>query len=147
MKNEQGSIPQHERVRLIRIQVFFKNSAGNALSFLVGGVLFVLILRSAGVPDASLFAWFALLILATGALALFQRNVNRVGLSLDNADRLYRIRTLLGGVTCALYGATVVLLSDQSAGISHTFAFIAASTVVTVSYLAYTCLLYTSRCV
>ena len=137
MKDEQIRIPLDDRVRLIRIQVFFKNSAGNALSFLVGGVLFVLILRSAGVPDASLLAWFVLLILAAGALALFQRHVNRVGLSLDNADRLYRIRTLLGGVTCALYGATVVLLSDQSAGISHTFAFIAASTVVTVSYLAY----------
>jgi hypothetical protein len=73
MKDEQIHIPQHDRVRLIRIQVFFKNSAGNALSFLAGGVLFVLILRSAGVPDASLLAWFALLILAAGALALFQR--------------------------------------------------------------------------
>ena len=137
MKDDQIHIPQRDRVRLIRIHEFFKNSAGNALSFLVGGVLFVLILRSAGAPDASLLAWFALLILASGALALFQRYVNRVGLSPDNADRLYRIRTLLGGATCALYGATVVLLSDQPAGIAHTFAFIAASTVVTVSYMAY----------
>jgi hypothetical protein len=45
----------------------------NALSFLVGGVLFVLILRSAGVPDASLLAWFALLILATRSAAGAER--------------------------------------------------------------------------
>ena len=127
----------NDRVRLIRIQRFFHNAAGNPLGLGVGGVLLALVLRSAGVPDGALQVWLALLLLASVVLSAFQRYVARVGVSHANAERFFRIRAGLGTLNCALYGLAVFLLPQQTAETAYVFAFVIASAVVTVGYTAY----------
>jgi diguanylate cyclase (GGDEF)-like protein len=127
----------HDRVRLIRIQRFFHNAAGNPFGLGVGGVLLALVLHSAGVPGGALEVWLALLLLVAIIISVFQRYVLRVGLSLANAERFFRIRAGLGAVNCALYGLAVFLLPQQTAQTAYVFAFVIASAVVTVGYTAY----------
>ena len=130
-------IPLHDRVQLIRIQIFFRNAAGNPLSISVGGALLALVLRSAGVPDGALLAWLALVFLVSGILVVFQHHVARVGVSLDNAERFFRIRAVLGALNCGLYGLAVFFLPQQSAETAYVFSFVIASAVVTLAYMAY----------
>ena len=89
-------IPLHDRVQLIRIQLFFRNAVGNPLGISVGGALLALVLRMAGVSDRALLVWLGLIFLGGGILLAFQRHVTRVGLSPGNATRYYRIRATLG---------------------------------------------------
>jgi diguanylate cyclase (GGDEF)-like protein len=130
-------VPLRDRVRLIRIQLFFRNAAGNPFGISVGGALLAVVLRSAGVPDGALLAWLALLFLVSGILHVFQRHVERVGLSHGNAKRFFRIRAVLGAMNCGLYGLAVIFLPQQMAETAYVFAFIIASAVVTVAYMAY----------
>ena len=139
---KENSSPLHDRVHLIRIQLFFRNAAGNPFGIGVGGALLAVILRSSGVPDGALLAWLALLFLVSAVLFVFQRHVKRVGLSLSNAERFFHIRAALGAVNCGLYGLAVFFLPQQTAETAYVFAFIIASTVVTVGYMAYATVFY-----
>jgi len=134
---KKNTIALHERVHLIRIQLFFRNAAGNPLGISAGGVLLALVLRSAGVSDDALLAWLALIFLVSGILSVFQHHVARVGLSPNNAERFFRIRAGLGALNCGLYGLAVFFLPQQSAETAYVFAFVIASAVVTVGYTAY----------
>lgn len=135
-------IALHDRVRLIRIQLFFRNAAGNPLGIAVGGGLLALVLRTTGVPDGALLAWLGLLFLVSVVLSVLQHHVARVGLSLANADRFFRIRAVLGVVNCGLYGLVVFFLPQETAETAYVFAFVIASAVVTVSYMAYATVFY-----
>jgi diguanylate cyclase (GGDEF)-like protein len=130
-------VPLRDRVRLIRIQIFFRSAAGNPFAISLCGLLFALVLRSAGVSDVVLLVWLALMFVSSGLLALFQGHVKRIGVSLDNAERFFRIRAVLGVATCSLYGLAVFFLPRQTAETGHAFAFIIASMVMTVSYMTY----------
>src|ERR1035437_9894619 len=132
MKNEQSAIPLPDRVRLIRIQTFFKNAAGNPVSLMGVGALSALLLFSAGVPGRQLSVWLVLIFLGCTITLLFERYVRRVGLSLENADHLFRIRFLFGSVVCALFGATVFFLPGLVAGTAHTYVFIITTSIVAV---------------
>jgi diguanylate cyclase (GGDEF)-like protein/PAS domain S-box-containing protein len=137
MKNEKNIIPLHDRVRLIRIQTFFNNAAGNPFGLMGTGVLSVLILHGAGAPEAGMGGWLTLVFVVCTVTLLFERHVKRVGLANDNATRLYRIRIVLGGMVCALFGATVMFLPGLAPGMAHAFVFIITSSVVAVGYMAY----------
>jgi diguanylate cyclase (GGDEF)-like protein/PAS domain S-box-containing protein len=130
-------ITLRDRVRLIRIQLFFRNAAGNAFAFSLCGLLFVLVLRSAQVPDFVVLAWLALILLGSGLLSLFQAYVKRIGLSLANAERFFFIRAVLGVATFSGYGLAVFLLPQQTAETAYTFAFIIASMVMAVCFMNY----------
>ncbi len=135
--NEQNSTPFDDRVRLIRMQSFFKVSAANPLSILAGGALLALVLRGAGTPDAWLLAWFMLLLLAAGALTLYLRHVIGMGLTTANATHCFRIRALLGCLNCSLFGISVFFLPQHAAGTTHVFVFVILTTVMTVGYMVY----------
>jgi diguanylate cyclase (GGDEF)-like protein/PAS domain S-box-containing protein len=137
MKNEKNLIPLDDRVRLIRIQTFFKNATGNPFSLMGTGVLSMLVLHGAGAPEAGMGVWLTLVIVVCALTFLFERHVKRVGLAHDNATRLYRIRIVLGGLVCALFGATVMFLPGLAPGMAHALVFIITSSVVAVGYMAY----------
>ena len=137
MKNETTTFPLHDRVRLIRIQTFFKNSAGNPISLMGTGILSALVLYSTGVSRNALIVWLALLCLVCLTTLLFERHVMRVGLARGNADYCFRIRTFLGGVVCALFGGTVFFLFGLPAGMAHAFVFMITTSVVVVGYMDY----------
>ena len=71
MTNENTSIPLHDRIRLIRIQAFFRSASGNPFSLVLGGGLSALALASVGVPAYPLGVWFALILVSCG---LFSRS-------------------------------------------------------------------------
>lgn len=137
MENEQPPVALSDRVRLIRIQTFFRNAAGNPISLTLTGVVSALLLRNAGVPESSLRVWFSSIVLSCLATFLFERYVKRVGLTQVNAAHLFRIRFVLGGVICALYGATTLFLPGLAAGTPQTYVFMIATSIVAVGYMAY----------
>jgi diguanylate cyclase (GGDEF)-like protein len=132
-----NSIPLPDRVRFIRIELFFVNAVGNSWALGLGGLLLGLVLRSAGVPDTLLLIWLALLLLVCVLLTLFQGHVGRVGLAPENAERFFRLRATLGLAICSLYGLSGFLLPQDAAQTAHTFAVIITSTVMTISYMTY----------
>jgi diguanylate cyclase (GGDEF)-like protein len=136
-EQEQNFVLLHERIRLIRLQTFFKNAAGNPFGLIVGGILSAVVLYAAGVSGGLLLAWLALLLATSGLIFFFERHVKRIGLSAENSEHLFRIRVLLGAVACLLYGATVAFLPDRATGTAYTFVFIITSSVVTVAYMGY----------
>lgn len=137
MNNEPVILPLHERVRLVRIQTFFKNARGNPYSMMGVGAVTAQVLHASGVPGGRLLIWFALLVAACVSSIVFEHRVKQVGLSQNNAEQLFRIRTWLGYMACAMYGGTVFFLTDLAAGIAHTFVFFVTSSVVVVGYMAY----------
>ena len=137
MKDENKRIPLDDRVRLIRIQTFFKNASWNPLSLMGVGVVSALVLRASGVSGGRLLVWLALLIVVCMSTILFERHVKQTGLSQGNADRLFRVRTFLGYMACALYGGTVIFLFGLETGPAHTFVFFITSSLVVVGYMAY----------
>ena len=98
MTNENTSIPLHDRIRLIRIQAFFRSASGNPFSLVLGGGLsaLALALASVGVPAYPLGVWFALIIVSSGLIFTFERFVKRRGLTHGNAVSLFRRRVALG---------------------------------------------------
>ena len=137
MENEQIPVALSDRVRLIRIQTFFRNAAGNSVSLLATGVISALLLRNAGAPTGHLLVWFSLVFLACVTTIVFERHVKQVGLTKGNANRLFRIRFLLGGVVCLPYGAMVLFLPGLPAGTAQTYVFIITTSIVAVSYMGY----------
>jgi len=136
MKNEQSPISLADRIRLIRLQTFFRNASGSPFALSAGGVFTVLCLRYVGVATSLLLAWFGLVLVGSALIYIFDRHVKRKGLSLGNGESLFRVRVVLGGAVCSLYGATVVFLPDQSAN-AYSFVLIIATTVVAFVYMAY----------
>jgi len=137
MENEQNPVALSDRVRLIRIQTFFRNAAGNPASLTLTGVVSALLLRNAGAPESSLWLWFSLVALSCLTTLLFEWHVKRVGLTQGNAGRLFRIRFVLGGAICALYGATTLFLPGLAAGTAQTYVFLITTSIVAVGYMAY----------
>lgn len=137
MEKEEVPIALSERVRLIRIQTFFRNAAGNPASLLLTGVVSALLLRNAGVPENSLRVWFSLVALICLTTFLFEWHVKRVGLRRSNASRLFRIRFVLGGAVCVLFGATTLFLPGLAAGTPQTYVFMITTSIVAVGYMAY----------
>ncbi|MEI7430680.1 MAG: sensor domain-containing diguanylate cyclase, partial [Betaproteobacteria bacterium] len=113
------------------------NARGNPFSFMIAGGLFFASLHETGASDTLLYTWLAFLFLVSVLIVVFERHVRKSVLTPDNAVRFYRIRTLLGGMACALCGATVAFLPEQAAGLVHAFSFIIATSVVAVSYMTY----------
>ena len=137
MENEKSPSALIDRVRLIRIQAFFRNAAGNPLSLLGTGVISALLLRDAGAALGPVLIWFSFVALNCLAIFLFERHVKRVGLMPGNANHLFRIRFLLGAAVCALFGATVLFLPGLGTGTPQAYVFIVATSIVAVGYMAY----------
>ncbi len=137
MKNKQNPNSLADRIRLIRLQTFFDNASGSPFALSAGGVFTVLCLRHVGVDTSLLLVWFGLVVVGSGLIFLFDRYVGRIGLTVANGDFLFRVRVVLGGAVCSLYGATLAFLPDQSADIAYVFILLIASTVVAFAYMAY----------
>ena len=137
MNDEQNNVPLQDRIRLVRIQTFFDNAAGNHVSLVAAGCVFALLLRNEGCPENSLRVWVALLFLFCGLVFFFEQYTKKVGLSLDAADRLFRIRFILGCLVSALFGASVFLLPEEATRAAHALLFIITASIVAAGYMAY----------
>ena len=125
-----------DRVRLVRVRIFFGHANGNMLSIMIGAVLMIVVLHGGGVAMPTLLAWGMLVGVASAGVSLFERHVGRVGIGGDNCRRLARIRIGLGAGIALSYGLAGFLLSAP-APIQDTFLFIILSSVVTIGALGY----------
>ena len=137
MKTDEHSLSLQDRVRLIRIQAFFRSASGNAVSLSAAGVFFALLMFDAGVPPMRLVGWIALVAISSAAVVAFERHVGALGINADNAEKFFRWRTILGGVSSAMFGATCFLLPENASATTVIFVFIMTSSVVVTAYLAY----------
>ena len=126
-----------ERIRLIRAETFFGHAVGNMVGILLGGGIFCAVLLSAGVSNEVLAAWFAILVLLTGTVALYERHVRRVGLTPENANRFLRVRFRMGIAISVAYGSTIFLMPENASDISLVFLFMLMSSMVTVASMGY----------
>lgn len=125
-----------DRVRLVRVRIFFGHANGNMLSIMVGAVLMIVVLHGGGVAMPTLVAWGLLVGVASAGVSLFERHVARVGISGDNCRRLARIRIGLGAGIALFYGLAGFLL-PAPAPTQDTFLFIILSSIVTIGALGY----------
>ena len=126
-----------DRIRFVRIRTFFENARGNPLSSVVGGSLFVLLLRSEGATGVLPWVWLAFLFLSCSLFSLFELRVKRLGLTIGNARRLFGLRLALGGVAMLVFGASVLLLPNPSLRAAFALLFILDASVVATAYLCY----------
>jgi len=126
-----------ERVRLKRIRQYFGHAAGNMASALAGGLLIALVLRSAGVSPLLLGCWLGTIGLVSLAVTLFERRIQRTGITLENSGRLLNARIGLGCLIGLAYGVAP-FLGYQSITPQHAaFLFIILSTMVGVASMGY----------
>ena len=137
MTNQTTSIPLHDRIRLIRIQAFFRSATGNPFSLVLGGGLSALALTSVGVPSYPLRVWFALILLLSGLIFAFERFVKRRGLTQENAGSLFRRRVALGLVNAALFGGVIGLVPEGTAQTAYLLVFVVVSAVAALGYMSY----------
>ena len=137
MTNQTTSIPLHDRIRLIRIQAFFRSATGNPFSLVLGGGLSALALTSVGVPSYPLRVWFALILLQSGLIFAFERFVKRRGLTQENAGSLFRRRVALGLVNAALFGGVIGLVPEGTAQTAYLLVFVVVSAVAALGYMSY----------
>jgi len=127
-----------DRIALERERVFFGHAAGNTFSLVVGGVLAGAVLRSAGVGDLALGAWFAALLAGVVALASYEGWLQgRAARSVPAARRRLRTRIALGALVAGVYGAAVFLMPAGASHAEDAFLFLILSTVVTVAALGH----------
>ncbi|MDP3699429.1 MAG: GGDEF domain-containing protein [Hylemonella sp.] len=127
-----------DRTLLERIRVFFGHAAGNMFSIVAAGVLIAVVLRSAGVGDTWLMAWFSALVLASVAVIFYEAWVHGQPLeSVATARRLLRWRIVLGALVALLCGTAVFMLPQPGLHTEVAFLFLIVATVVTVGALSY----------
>ena len=131
------SIPLQDRLRLIRIQTFFRSAAGNPLSLVVGGGLSALALASVGVPAQPLGVWFVLILTLNGLAFAFERYVGRRGLTPENSLVLFRVRVALGLVNALVFGGVTGLLLHVAQPTAYLLVFVVVSSIVTLGYMSY----------
>ncbi|MBL8428983.1 MAG: response regulator [Dechloromonas sp.] len=126
-----------ERIRLVRAEIFFGHAVGNMVGILLGGAIFCVVLYQAGVSNERSGAWFSILAMLTGAVALFERKVRKIGLTPENANELLRMRFRMGITIGMAYGSTIFLMPENANDISLIFLFMLMSSMVTVSSMGY----------
>ncbi|HEX5388202.1 MAG TPA: GGDEF domain-containing protein [Burkholderiaceae bacterium] len=127
-----------DRTLLERTRVFFGHAAGNMFSMVVAGVLIAVVLRSAGVGDTVLMAWFSGLVLASVAVIFYEAWVHGQPLeTVATARRVLRWRMALGAVVALMCGASVFMLPPGAQHAEAAFLFLIISTVVTVGAMSY----------
>lgn len=137
MNNDRTSIPRQDRIRLIRIQAFFRSAGGNPFSLVLGGGLSALALASVGVPANRMAVWFALILTMSCLIFAFERYVKQRGLSPENSVSLFRARIALGLINSAVFGAVIGLLPDVTQQTAYLLVFVVVSSVVALGYMSY----------
>lgn len=137
MNNDRTSILRQDRIRLIRIQTFFRSAGGNPFSLVLGGGLSALALASVGVPALRMAVWFALTLTMSCLIFAFERYVKQRGLSPENSVPLFRVRIALGLVNAALFGAVIGLLPDVTQQTAYLLVFVVVSSVAALGYMSY----------
>lgn len=127
-----------DRVELERIRIFFGHAAGNMVNVLIGAVLIVIVLRMGGASLPVLTGWYLLLAAVCAGVALFERYVERVGITPANCQRLRNIRIGFGAAMATFYGVAGFLLPGPGTEVQDTFLFIIVSAMVVVATLSYT---------
>ncbi|MFZ2971192.1 MAG: response regulator [Ferribacterium limneticum] len=126
-----------ERIRLVRTETFFGHAVGNMVGILLGGAIFSVVLHKAGTAAETCAAWFALLVLMTGGVAIYERYVRKVGLTPENANGFLRTRFRMGILISITYGATIFLMPENPSDVSLVFLFVLMSSMVTVASMGY----------
>ena len=109
-------------------------------SLVVAALLNAWILADAGVSVQRLTVWFALVVCASIAVALFEGYVTRTGLCLQNAKRFLWIRIFLGALPAVLYGAAAFMLPADVSQKSYMFIYILLSAMMSVGSLGFAAL-------
>lgn len=136
MNSPSGLSALEDRVRLVRVRIFFGHANGNMLSIMIGALLMIVVLHGGGVAMPTLMGWGLLVGVTSAGVSLFERHVARVGITGDNCRRLARIRIGLGAGIALFYGLAGFLL-PAPAPIQDTFLFIILSSIVTIGALGY----------
>lgn len=123
---------EHERIVML-----FGLAKGNAISMVFGAFLVAFVLAEGGAPVPALVVWLVLFNLVSMLILVFEAYVGRVGLTMDNDHRFVRIRIVLGGAVCVLYGTACFLLPDVATHVEDAFLFIALSTIVALGGLSF----------
>ena len=126
-----------ERIRLVRTETFFGHAVGNMVGILLGGAIFAMVLHKAGTAAETCLAWFAVLVLLTSGVAIYERYVRKVGLTPENADRFLRMRFRMGILISISYGATIFLMPENPSDVALVFLFVLMSSMVTVASMGY----------
>lgn len=137
MNASNSDLSRDERVQLNRIRIFFGHATGNMVSIMMGAVVIGFVLYGAGVGIRIVATWGLVLGAICAGVLLFERHVQRLGLTAGNGQKLARIRIWLGAGIALLYGITGFLLPAGPSLAQDTFLFIILSTVGTVGALGY----------
>lgn len=126
-----------QRVALDRARIFFSLARGNMRSMLVGAVALTLLMRHAGTSDLALALWFSLFCVSVAGAMWFEHRVQRQGLTLQNCDRLLRIRVPVGIWMASFYGMAALLTPMRAPPLLDALLLLVLSTVVSTATLAY----------
>ena len=137
MNNSPTTIALEDRIRLVRVQAFFRNAAGGQASSVISAGLSSLVLALTGVSLVSLVLWFCAIAATSLVIFLFERRVGRIGLRQENFERLFALRMALGCTNAVLFGLSIAFLPGQAASIAYLFVFIIMASMVALVYMAF----------
>jgi len=137
MLNYTKQVEPDNRLKLERVRIFFGLATGNMPSIVLGALLIATVLHNSGVPLVVNCIWLMLLIMFSVMAVAYERHVQKIGVSTDNADILLRKRMVLGGVVSALYGVSGFLLPIESSPAQDALLFLILFTVITLASLSY----------
>lgn len=126
-----------DRIYLNRVKILFGHAAGNMVNILIGALMIVAVLDSAGTGDRTLAVWMGLLFIPMIGVTAFERHVRVVGLDAGNASRFMRIRIAIGSLVGLLYGLSIFMLPAGDTLHQDTFLLVIMSTLVTIAALGY----------
>ena len=126
-----------DQIRLIRVETFLGQAAGNFAGIVAAAVLYAWILQIGGTASALSLGWLLLVVALAGGLALYERRVCRYGLSVDTAGPVLRVRRIAGMLLGLAYGSAVFLLPADAEHFLHLSTFILTSSLVAGAMLGY----------
>ena len=119
-----------ERIRFVRVEVFFRNTVGFQAGSIIAAVLSRLVFIRSGASVLGVSIWTASILSVSLCSMLFERYVARVGLSPTNFRRFFAIRVALGCTNATLIGGSLAFLPEQTWGIEYVFVFVVMASVV-----------------
>ncbi len=126
-----------ERIRFVRVEVFFRNTVGFQAGSIIAAVLSMLVFIRSGASVLGVSIWTASILSVSLCSMLFERYVARVGLSPTNFRRFFAIRVALGCTNATLIGGSLAFLPEQTWGIEYVFFFVVMASVVALVYMAF----------
>ncbi|PKO87342.1 MAG: hypothetical protein CVU18_11165 [Betaproteobacteria bacterium HGW-Betaproteobacteria-12] len=130
-------LPFAQRVRLVRIETFFGQAAGNLVGVAAGALIFSLILEHGGLAADIRLAWLGIVVLLSTLLVAYEWRVRRSGLTPENAEQCLRTRAGVGVLAAVSCGAGALLVPATAGSFAHSMGLFLALSLTTVATLAF----------